>query len=176
MLARNEISGLVRIFLWAAKAVVILYVILDAIFTPVFLPLLRWVARLQFVIRLQDAVAALPPYAILVLLAIPFAIAEPAKIYALYLMGKGHISFGLITMALAYIVNLVVVERIYQAGQAKLKTIVWFAKLMGWLIGIRDRLLAFARSTRVWAFSVRLKREARAFIFWIRRRLRAGKI
>lgn len=176
MPALNQESGLRRIFIWVAKAVVILYVVLDAIFTPLFLPLLRWVAKLQFVIRLQDAVAALPPYAILVLLAIPFAIAEPAKVYALYLMGAGQITMGLLTMALAYIVSLVVVERIYMAGQAKLRTISWFAKLLDWLFGIRDRLLAFARSTKIWAFSVRLKREARAFLTWIRLRLRAGKV
>src|ERR1700730_9488172 len=43
----------------------------SCIVTSVFRPLLRWVARLRFVIRLQDIVAALPSYAILALLAVP---------------------------------------------------------------------------------------------------------
>ena len=64
-------SGLRRFLLLVAKAVVVVYVILDGIVTPIFRPLLRWVSRLRFVIRLQDIVAALPPYAILVLLARP---------------------------------------------------------------------------------------------------------
>jgi hypothetical protein len=174
--ARAENSGLRRAFLWVARAVVIVYVVLDAIVTPVFRPLLRWLARLQFVIRLEDIIAALPPYAILVLLLIPFAFAEPAKIYALYLIGAGHISMGVITMAMAYILSLVVGDRIYHAGQAKLKTIRWFALLMEWLVGIRDRLLAFARSSPIWAFSVRLKRQARALIARVRVRFRAGKV
>jgi len=125
------------------EGVVVVYVILDGIVTPIFRPLLRWVSRLRFVIRLQDIVAALPPYAILVLLAVPLAFAEPAKIYALVLMGEGHFASGLAMMGLAYLVSLVVAERIYAAGREKLRTITWFAKLMDWLIGNRDRLLAW---------------------------------
>lgn len=170
----DENSTLRRLFLAPAKAVVVLYVVLDGIVTPVVRPLLSWVARLRFVIRLQDIVAALPPYAILVLLAIPFAVAEPAKIYALYLMTEGHFVTGLVTISMAYLVSLVVVERIYHAGQAKLKTIPWFAILMDWLTGIRDRLLAWARATRIWAFSVKLKRNARALAAKLRLRFRAG--
>jgi hypothetical protein len=169
-----ENSSLRRLLLLPAKTVVVLYVVLDSIVTPVVRPLLGWVARLRFVIRLQDIVAALPPYAILVLLAVPFAFAEPAKIYALYLMTEGHFSTGLVTISMAYLVSLLVVERIYHAGREKLKTIPWFAKLMDWLTGIRDRLLAWARATRVWAFSVKLKRTARALAAKLRLRFRAG--
>jgi hypothetical protein len=172
--ARNEIRGLRRFLLLIAKAVVVVYVILDGIVTPVFRPLLRWVARLQFVIRLQDIVAALPPYAILVLLAVPLAFAEPAKIYALVLMGGGHFATGLATMAMAYLVSLVVAERIYHAGQTKLRTISWFAKLMDWLIGNRDRLLAWARTTWIWTFSIKFKRSVREFITKLRLRFRIG--
>lgn len=174
MALADENSAFRRLFLLAAKAIVVLYVVLDAIVAPVIRPLLRWVARLRFVIRLQDIVAALPPYAILALLAIPLAFAEPAKIYALYLMGAGHFASGFTTMAVAYLLSLVVVERIYRAGQAKLETILWLAKLINWLTGIRDRLLEWARATRVWAFSVKLKRQARAIAAKLRLRFRAG--
>jgi hypothetical protein len=170
----DENSSLRRLLLLPAKAVVVLYVVLDGIVTPMVRPLLGWVARLRFVIRLQDIVAALSPYAILVLLAVPFAVAEPAKIYALYLMTEGHFSTGVITISMAYLVSILVVERIYHAGRAKLKTIPWFAKLIDWLTGIRDRLLAWARATRIWAFSVKLKRNARALAAKLRLRFRAG--
>ncbi|MGH6811222.1 MAG: hypothetical protein ACREDM_02395 [Methylocella sp.] len=175
MLARpDENSSLRRLFLFPAKAIVVLYVVLDGIFAPVFRPLIRWVARLRVVIRLQDIVAGLPPYAILLLLAGPFAFAEPAKIYALYLMTEGQFATGLVTISMAYLVSLLIVERIYHAGRAKLKTIPWFAKLMDWLTGITDQLLAWARATRVWAFSVTLKRNARALAAKLRLRFRAG--
>ncbi|MGQ0446288.1 MAG: hypothetical protein ACT4O2_14485 [Beijerinckiaceae bacterium] len=163
-----------RLLLLPAKAVVVVYLVLDGIVTPVVRPLLSWVAKLRFVLRLQDIVAALPPYAILVLLAIPLAFAEPAKIYALYLMTEGQFSAGVVTISMAYLVSLIVVERIYHAGRTKLKTIPWFARLIDWLTGIRDRLLAWARATRIWAFSVKLKREAHAFAAKLRLRIRAG--
>lgn len=167
-------SRLRRVLLWVAKAIVIVYVILDGIVTPVFRPLLRWVARLRFVIRLQVIVAALPPYAILVLLAVPLAFAEPAKVYALLLMGEGHFVTGLAMMAVAYLVSLVIVERIYNAGERKLKTISWFARLMSWLVDIRDRLFAWARTTRIWALAAELKRSAHALIGKLRLRFRIG--
>jgi hypothetical protein len=170
----NENSTLRRLLLLPANAVVVLYVVLDGIVTPVFRPLIRWVARLRLVVRLQDIVAALPPYAILALLSVPFAVAEPAKIYALYLMTEGQFATGIATITMAYLVSLLVVERIYHAGREKLKTIAWFAKLMDWLTGIRDRLLAWARATRIWAFSVKLKRNARALAAKLRLRFRAG--
>src|ERR1700732_1928869 len=170
----DENSSLRRLLLLPAKAVVVLYVVLDGIVMPVVRPLLGWVARLRFVIRLQDIVAALPPYAILALLAVPFAFAEPAKIYALYLMTEGQFATGLVTISMAYLVSLLVVERIYHAGRAKLKTIPWFAKLMDWVAVICDRLLACARATRVWALSVKLKRNARALAAKLRLRFRAG--
>ena len=172
--AKNEIRGLRRFLLLVAKAVVVVYVILDGIATPVIRPLLRWVARLRFVIRLQDIVAALPPYAILVLLAVPLVFAEPAKIYALVLMGEGHFASGLTMMAMAYFVSLVVAERIYAAGREKLRTIAWFATLMDWLIGNRDRLLAWARTTWIWTFSIKFKRSVRELITKIRLRFRVA--
>ena len=174
MTRTDEHSRLRRVFLFPAKAVVVLYVVLDGIVTPVVRPLVGWVAKLRFVIRLQDIVAALPPYAILVLLAVPFAFAEPAKIYALVLMTGGQFVAGLVTISIAYLVSLLVVERIYHAGRKKLKTIRWFAKLMDWLTGIRDRLLAWARATRVWAFSVQVKLAARALVAKLRLHFRAG--
>jgi hypothetical protein len=161
------------LLLLPANAVVVLYVVLDGIVTPVFRPLNRWVARLRLVIRLQDIVAALPPYGILVLLAIPLAFAEPTKAYAMYLMIEGHFATGLVTMLMAYLVSIFIMERIYHAGRAKLKTIPWFAKLMDWLTGIRDRLFAWARATRIWAFSVKLKQNARTLVAKLRLRLLA---
>jgi hypothetical protein len=75
---------------------------------------------------------------------------------------------------MAYLVSLVVVERIYHAGRAKLKTIAWFAKLMDWLTGIRDRLLAWVRASRIWALSVRFKQATRVFLKKLRLRFRIG--
>ncbi len=148
-----------RILLRSAEALIIFYLALDALVAPLFRPLLRWLAQLRFVIRLEDFVASLPPYAILALLAAPFALAEPAKLYALILFATGHVIVGLVVFVLAYLVSFVIVERIYSAGRTKLRTILWFARLMDWLVGFRDRLIAWAKATQAWAFAVRIRRR-----------------
>lgn len=168
----HRAHGLRRLLLLAAEALIIFYLTLDALVAPVFRPLIRWLAKLRFVIRLEDLVADLPPYGILTLLAIPFALAEPAKVYALFLFATGHEMMGIVIFVLAYFVSFVVVERIYSAGRAKLRTIGWFAKLMDWLFAFRDHLLAWAKSTEAWAFFVRVKR--RGAEVWRRWRLRFG--
>jgi len=172
--AGDETQGWRRAFLFAAQAVVIVYVALDSIATPIFRPLVRWTAKLRLIIRLQDLVAHLPPYGVLAFLAVPFAIAEPAKIYALVLVATGHPVLGLVVFALAYLISFVVMERIYRAGEAKLRTITWFARLTDWLFGIRDRLIAWAKSTEIWAFAARVKQKARMLAAQIRLRLGLG--
>ena len=146
-----------------------------ALSTPIFRPLLRWVSRLRFVIRLQDIVAALPPYAILVLLLVPLAIRGTRQNLCPTSDGrrafcKRHLPpwrWPIWSVSLS-------AERIYAAGREKLRTITWFAKLIDWLIGNRDRLLAWARTTWIWTFSIKFKRSVRELITKIRLRFRVA--
>jgi hypothetical protein len=173
--SRHGYTGLLlRLLVLAAKGVVVLYLILDAVFTPIFRPLYRWLISLRYVIRFQQIIAALPPYGILAALAVPFAFAEPAKLVALYLIAAGHFRTGIVMTALAHLVTLVVVERIYHAGREKLRTIAWFARLMDWLTAVRSRFLAWARTTWVWAFAAKVKRGAHAIAAKLRLYFRAG--
>lgn len=171
MPAQSRIAWLRRALLRVAEAVVILYVVLDGIFTPLFRPILRWTAQLHLILRLQDFVRTLPPYAILALFIVPHAVIEPAKVYGLYLIGSGHPRFGVIVFVLSYIVGIVVVERIYHAGKEKLRTIAWFAKILDWLFDLRDRLIAWAKSTEVWALAAKAKRWAAEVIAQVRLRV-----
>lgn len=171
--ARDQTTGLRRALLRVAEAVVIIYIVLDGVIAPIFRPVLRWTAQLRLILRLQDFVRRLPPYAILVLFVVPHAVIEPAKIYAVYLIGSGHPRVGLVTLAFSYLVGLVVVERIYHAGKEKLRTIPWVARLLDWLFGFRDRFLAWARSTRAWAFAHEARRWAGELISRIRLRVAA---
>jgi hypothetical protein len=174
LVSKHESFGwLLRLFLAAAKAVVVLYLILDAIFTPLVRPLYKWLINLRYVIRFQDAIAALPPYGILATLAVPFAFAEPAKLVALYLIAAGHLRAGIILTLVAHLVTLVIVERIYHAGREKLRTIRWFAAIMDWLTGVSDRFLAWARTTWAWTFSVKVKRRAGVLVARLKHRFRA---
>lgn len=160
----NGHKGLRRGGLWIAEALVVLYVVLNAIFRPIFRPLSRWLASLHLVISLEARLARLPPYVILVLLLVPFLSAEPAKVYAVYLMGTGHLVSGAALFVGAYVVSLVLVDHIYHAGKAKLRTLPWFAKVTDWLFAFRDRLITWMKSTPAWASVKRFEELARGTI------------
>jgi len=173
------------ILLRLAEALVAVYVVLDDIFTPAFRPVVRWVVSFPLVLRLQQFAAELPPYGILALMAVPFVLGEPAKLYGVLLIGTGHWLTGLFVLGLAYLATIVLVERVYTAGKDKLRTIDWFAFVMDWLIAIRDRVHDWAHSTSVWAAAQELmgsvraaypqvKQRALEAIEWLRLRLRRG--
>lgn len=151
-----------RILLWPLEALVAFFIVLEGFLTPLLRPLAQWILKLEILARLEEIAQGLPPYGILAFLAVPFAFAEPAKLYSLYLIGTGHSATGAVLLALAHLLTLVVVERLYLACEAKLRTIPWFAALMDWLIGIRDRLLEWARSTRFFASAVKVRQHVGA--------------
>ena len=155
---------------WPAQIGVVAYVVLNEIAGFALRPFNRWLNSLAVVARISAWIDGLPAYVVLVILAIPFAIAEPAKILALYLMGTGHVVVGLVLIVGAYLVSLLVVERLYEAGRAKLHTIPWFARLMDWLFTLRDRFLAWARETAVWQKAHALLAAAKGWFGSLRRR------
>jgi hypothetical protein len=174
-----------RVLLRAAEALVGLYVVLDDIFTPVFRPVVRWVVTFPLVLRLQQFAAELPPYGILALMAVPFVLGEPAKLYGLYMVGTGHWVTGLVVLGIAYLATIVLVERVYTAGKDKLRTISWFAFVMDWLVAVRDHVHEWAKTTNIWAAAEQLMRSVRAAypqvkqraleaVEWLRLRLRRG--
>ena len=81
-----------------------------------------------------ELVGSLPRAVILVLFIVPLAIAEPQKIYALFVIARGHVIPGLVIIALAYLMSFLLVERLFHAGREKLLT-------YGWLRWIVDRVL-----------------------------------
>jgi hypothetical protein len=163
-----------HVFLLFAEALIIVYLAVNALVAPVYRPLQRWFSKLEFVTRLQDRVAELPPYAILVLLGVPFAIAEPAKLWAVILFATGHEKIGIAIFVLAYFVTFVVIERVYSAGRDKLRTIRWFAKSLDWLFAFRDQVLAWVRATEAWALFHAVKRRIGDVIWRLRVRLGLG--
>jgi hypothetical protein len=172
---KNRQSGLSRLLLLVADSVVILYLFLDGIVAPVFGPLARLAARLRLVIRLQQAVGALPPYIILALAGVPIMVAEPAKLYALWLMSQGQLWKGAAMLAAAYVLSLVVADWIYQAGREKLRTIAWFAQLMDWITALQSHILSLLRASTIWTYWIPVKRRSREMTARFRLYFHIGK-
>jgi hypothetical protein len=82
------------------------------------------------------------PYQSLVILAIPLAIVEPAKLVAVAIAGEGHWFTGTIVLIVAYALSILVVERLFRILKPNLLKLRWFAKGWRWFVGIRAKAIA----------------------------------
>ncbi|KRD96358.1 hypothetical protein ASE63_11050 [Bosea sp. Root381] len=147
--------------LFVLRAILTVLIVIDEIARPFYRPLIRRLAALRIVRRIEAAIARLPRLAILVLLAIPFAVAEPLKLLGLVLMAQDRFRTGLVVFAFAHLVSFLLVERIYHAGRHKLLTYRWLAWAMGLLDRLRRKLLDWVRSSAAYAFALRSRDAAR---------------
>lgn len=115
------------------RLVIAVLVIVSEVARPLYRPFVTWFSSLTIVQHFGELVGALPRGVILVLFVVPLAIAEPLKIYALFIIAKGHVISGLVIIALAYLMSFLLVERLFHAGREKLLT-------YGWLKWIMDRV------------------------------------
>jgi hypothetical protein len=137
------------------------YDALDAVLGPVVRPALRALAATRIVQRLEAAIARLPPYGVLALLAIPFVLIEPLKLFSLYWFAAGHPVEGAALLVAAHLLSIVTSERILRVGLPQLMTIGWFARLYRPVVALRDRALAFIRASGPWRACVALAQAAR---------------
>lgn len=100
----------------------------------------------------------MPRLAVLLLLALPLAIAEPLKIVGLFMIGRGQLAPGVVVLGVAYLASFLIVERIYHAGRAQLLSYRWLAWSMGHLSRLRTALLDWVRASAAWRF-VQERRE-----------------
>ena len=136
-----------KILLLPFNIIVAILILLDEVARPVYRPRARWLASLRLVEAAEAQVARLNRYVILVLLAVPFAIAEPLKIYGVLMLGEGHFIRGIVILALAYLASFLLIERIYHAGRDKLLSIGWFGWIMGQITRVRAALTAWVKDT-----------------------------
>lgn len=157
---RNAVA---RVLFAILRAVLTVVIVFDEIARPLYRPLIDWVASLRIVARMEVAIARQSRLAILALLAVPFAIAEPLKLLGLLMMADGRFRTGLVIFAFAHLVSFLLVERIYHAGREKLLTYGWLNWLMTLLDRLRRRALDWVRSSAAYAFAIRARDAARAW-------------
>lgn len=136
-----------------AVLVVVVWLALDDLFFLVVKPLVTSLSRLALFQRIGAGVARLPPYGVLVLLAIPFVVVEPFKVLALYWIATGLVIRGVLLLIAAYFVSILTLDSLYQAGHGQLMKIGWFARLIKWIVELRDWALGWVRSTPAWKWA-----------------------
>lgn len=145
------------------RIVLAVFIIVDELFRPLYRPLVARIAALELMQAFERWIRGRSPFAVLVLLAIPYVLVEPFKFVALIWIANGAVRGGTLTLVVAYLVSFVVVERIYSAGRPQLMTIGW----MAWLI---ETVSSVQRAIIAWLRLDLLKQEARRLL----RRLRAA--
>lgn len=155
-----------------ATVVVVLWLAFERVLLPLVRPVIDGLSRLTLFQRVGTFVAGLPPYGVLVLLAIPFVLVEPLKALGLYWMATGLVVRGLALFIFAHLLSLFTLDRIYHTGRAQLMKIGWFARLMKWIVGLRDWALGWVKSTAAWKW---ITRTANGITIWARRAFRSAR-
>jgi hypothetical protein len=80
------------------------------------------------------------PYQSLALLLVPASVVEPLKLVAVAVAGEGHWIVGTAMIAGAYVVSILLIERLFRLVKPKLLTLHWFARLWRQLVDLRGKL------------------------------------
>jgi hypothetical protein len=139
-------------------AIAIPYFLLDAIFATVAIPLSRWIAGHWAFARIHRWILSLRPYPTLLLFAVPVIVLEPVKPVGVYLIGTGHATLGLSALAIAEIIKLVLIERLFSISRDKLLSIPAFAWGYGKYSAVKNWLMSF----EAWQVALRWSRTTHA--------------
>jgi hypothetical protein len=139
-------------------AIAVPYFLLDAIFAAVAIPLSRWAAGHWAFARIHRWILSLRPYPTLLLFAVPVIVLEPVKPVGVYLIGTGHATLGLSALAIAEIIKLVLIERLFSISRDKLLSIPAFAWGYGKYSAVKNWLMSF----EAWQVALRWSRTTHA--------------
>ncbi len=143
-------------------ALILIYDAIEAVFGPIVRPVTAALGRLRLFQRMGEAIADMPAYCVLALLAVPFAAIEPFKFISLYWLAEGQFVLGGVALVTAHLSSLLICERIFHAGKAKLLTIGWFARGYGIIVRLRDGALAWLKTTAAWRAATSAVSRARS--------------
>jgi len=128
-------------------------------------PLGRLVARLgrlPLFATVERRIRALPPYAALAAFALPFVSLLPVKVFALWLIARGHPLQGLTFILLAKVIGTALMARLLTLTRPALMRIGWFARYYTRWRAWKDALLARVRVSPSWLAISRARAALRA--------------
>jgi hypothetical protein len=160
LMEKPQGAGVKRIWNLIVFTVAILYFLMDAMFATVAVPLSRWVGAHWAFARIHRWILSLRPYPTLLLFVVPLIVLEPAKPAAAYLVATGHALPGLIVLAIAEILKLVLIERLFSISRDKLLSIPAFAWGYRRYSTARDWFTAL----ETWQLAMRWSRVARTAV------------
>ena len=124
--------------------------------------LIARLARLPLWAWAERRIRHLPPWAALLLFAVPMLALLPVKLAALYLFANGKPATGVTLLLAAKLLGTAVLARLFQLTQPALMQLGWFARWYPRWKSWKDRLIERVRNSPPWLAARRLKTEVRA--------------
>ena len=159
-----------------ALILVTIYFLIDDVVLAAIRPIVARLAELRLFARLAEAIHRLPPYPTLVLFLVPFVVLEPFKLWGLWLVATGHLTFGGTMLAVSHLTSIVLVERLFHATRDKLLTIGWFARAYGAVMRLYDWSVGRLKATAAWRTVATLLHTARTRLRETIARLKASAL
>ena len=113
--------------------------------------------------RLEARIAAVPRRVALLLFLVPAVLLVPVKVVALWLIGGGHATLGIMLIVLAKLVGTAIVGRLFVLLERQLLTFPWFAHALAWWHRTRTRVMTALRGSTLWRTMRVLRRGWRAW-------------
>lgn len=130
--------------------------------------LMAHLARLPLWARIEAFIAALPPYAALVVFCLPALMLLPVKLLALYWISRGHALLGLAVVLAAKVLGTAAVARLFALTQPALMQLPWFAKFYARWKPWKDALIAQVKHAPIWRTLAHLVHQLK---HWLRKLL-----
>lgn len=111
---------------------------------------LAWLHRFRLVARLESWIASLPPYPALLLFAAPAAILFPVKIFAVWLLAKGHLVSATTLFLGGKLLSTALVARLFILTRPALMQVVWFRHAYDWFMPWKELMYQKIRASWVW--------------------------
>lgn len=112
--------------------------------------LLALLPEVAFIVRLEQWIGSLSPYAALAIFVLPTLLLLPVKILALVSIAHGHPTLGLLIVLAAKVLGTALVARLYGLTKNTLLSLAWFVRWHDAVLAFKDRMIAQLRATRAW--------------------------
>jgi hypothetical protein len=135
---------------WALQVVLALLILLEEWGWQPLAELIGRLARWRPWARAEAAIAGLPPYAALVVFALPSLFLLPLKFLALFLIARGQLVLAGLLFAAAKVAATALVARLFLLTRPALMRIPWFAWGYERFVPWKNALEAYVRASYVW--------------------------
>ena len=125
----------------------------------------------------RRVIDALPPWATLVVFAVPLAVVEPMKLVAVYFLTHGHFVLGVLGFIALKFIAFALIAFMFELCRDKLLQLKWFVKVYEWIVwgeAWAHRLID-PYKTRVKQMIADARLALAPAKAWLRERLGAGR-